>query len=57
MSPNENEQELDRLKRLNDELSSSLKRCRRILHDYEVRLTANSNETDTPDADEESRQA
>jgi len=57
MSPDENKQEVDRLKQLNDELSTSLKRCRRLLHDYEVRLTANSNEAERPDAADESREA
>jgi hypothetical protein len=57
MSPDENKEEVKRLKQLNDELSSSLKRCRRLLHDYEVRLTANSNEAERPDAAEESQEA
>jgi hypothetical protein len=37
-------EEVARLERLNEELSESLKRCRTLLHDYEVRVTANSNE-------------
>ena len=57
MSPDDNKQELDRLQQLNDELSSSLKRCRRLLHDYEVRLTANSNDAETPGTAQESREA
>lgn len=57
MSPDHNEQDLERLQQLNDELRSSLKRCRRLLHDYEVRLTANSNEAERPDAADESREA
>ena len=57
MSPDDNEQDLERLQQLNDELRSSLKRCRRLLHDYEVRLTANSNEAEKPDAADESREA
>lgn len=57
MPPDESEHELERLKQLNDELSRSLKRCRNLLHDYEVRLTANSNEAERPDAADESREA
>ena len=53
MSPEDDEQELDRLQQLNDELSNSLKRCRRLLHDYEVRLTANSNEAEAAADDSE----
>ena len=49
--------EVARLERLNEQLSDSLKRCRRMLHDYEVRLTANSNERNTPDEDEGKREA
>lgn len=37
-------EELARVERLNQELGASLKRCRKMLHDYEVRLTANFNE-------------
>lgn len=44
MSNNDETEELARLERLNEELSKSLKRCRTLLHDYEVRLAANSNE-------------
>lgn len=36
--------ELARLEQINDDLKRSLRRCRNLLHDYEVRLTANSNE-------------
>lgn len=57
MPTDDNKQELERLQKLNDELSNSLKRCRRLLHDYEVRLTANSNEAEKPDAADESREA
>lgn len=57
MPTDESEHELERLKQLNDELSRSLKRCRNLLHDYEVRLTANSNEAERPDAADESREA
>lgn len=57
MPTDDNKQELERLQQLNDELSNSLKRCRRLLHDYEVRLTANSNEAEKPDAADESREA
>ena len=39
-----NDKEVARLERLNEELKQSLRRCRDLLHDYEVRLAANSNE-------------
>jgi len=41
-------EEIARLDRLNDELKRSLRRCRDMLHDFEVRLAANSNEADPP---------
>jgi hypothetical protein len=44
VSDKDENEDVARLKRLNDELSKSLKRCRTLLHDYELRLTANSNE-------------
>lgn len=47
MSDKDETGELARLERLNDDLKRSLRRCRDMLHDYEVRLTANSNEPDT----------
>jgi len=50
-------EEVARLERLNEELNSSLKRCRALLRDYEARLAANSNEAETPDEGEETRQA
>lgn len=50
----ENEDDVARLERLNEELSKSLKRCRSLLHDYEARLAANSNVAGAPDEDEES---
>ena len=55
MSDKEEKQEVARLERVNQELSDSLKRCRKLLHDYEVRLTANSNEPDASPSDRESR--
>jgi len=50
-------EEVARLERLNEELSNSLKRCRTLLHDCEARLAANSNEAETPDEGEETREA
>lgn len=47
MSDKDETGEVARLERLNDDLKRSLRRCRDMLHDYEVRLTANSNELDT----------
>ena len=47
--------EVARLERLNDELKRSLRRCRDMLHDYEVRLTANSNEPDTAGTQEQGK--
>ena len=48
-SANKNdEQEVARLERLNNDLKRSLRRCRDMLHDYELRLTANSNEPERP---------
>jgi hypothetical protein len=51
----DNEEDVARLERLNEELSKSLKRCRSLLHDYEARLAANSNEARTFDDEEETR--
>lgn len=48
---NENEA-VARLERLNDDLKRSLRSCRDMLHDYEVRLAANSNHP-APLADEQ----
>lgn len=45
--------EVARLERLNDDLKRSLRRCRDLLHDYEVRLTANSNEPVAPAAEQD----
>jgi hypothetical protein len=45
-------EEVARLERLNDDLTRSLRRCRDLLHDYEIRLTANSNEAASPATDE-----
>ena len=56
-SDKDDNEEVARLERLNEQLSDSLKRCRRMLHDYEVRLTANSNERNTPDENEGKREA
>lgn len=44
-----------RLERLNDDLQRSLRRCRYMLHDYEVRLTANLNERHTAPKKQESK--
>jgi hypothetical protein len=52
MSDKDDNREVDRLERLNQELSSSLKRCRKMLHDYEAMLAANSNEPPAPYGDE-----
>jgi hypothetical protein len=54
MSENDENEEVARLERLNDDLKGSLRRCRDMLHDYEVRLTANSNEPIAPAAERES---
>ena len=51
----EKEDDVARLERLNEELSKSLKRCRSLLHDYEARLAANSNEARTRDDGQETR--
>jgi len=48
VSDNNDEQEIARLERLNSDLKRSLRRCRDMLHDYEVRLTANLNEPERP---------
>jgi hypothetical protein len=50
-------EQLARLERLNQDLSESLKRCRTLLHDYEVRLAANSNDPPSPDAREDTLEA
>ena len=53
MSANDKDEKVARLERLNDDLQRSLRRCRDMLHDYEVRLTANSNDPVPPaEADE-----
>jgi hypothetical protein len=49
-------EEVARLERLNDDLKRSLRRCRDMLHDYEVRLTANSNEPSSSGENQESRE-
>lgn len=49
MTDEKENEEVARLERLNDELKRSLRRCRSLLHDYEVRLTANSNEAEAPE--------
>ena len=48
MSVDNEEEEVARLERLNDDLKRSLRRCRDMLHDFEVRLTANSNDPVPP---------
>lgn len=57
MSDNDKRDEVARLERVNEDLSDSLRRCRKLLHDYEVRLTANSNERPADEADSEQREA
>jgi hypothetical protein len=54
VSDKNKEQEVARLERLNDDLKRSLRRCRDMLRDYEVRLPANSNEPNSPGEDQES---
>jgi len=49
--------EIARLERLSEELSQSLQRCRKMLHDYEARLAANSNELEIPNGRGETREA
>lgn len=44
VSVSDKDEEVARLERLNQDLKRSLRRCRDMLHDYEVRLTANSND-------------
>lgn len=53
MSDKDGNEEVARLERLNDDLKRSLRCCRDMLHDYEVRLTANSNEPNAPADDQE----
>ena len=48
MSVSDENEDVARLQRLNDDLKRSLRRCRDMLHHYEVRLTANSNDPDPP---------
>lgn len=43
VSDKDENEEVARLERLNDDLKRSLRRCRDMLHDYAARLTANSN--------------
>jgi hypothetical protein len=49
--------EVARLERLNEDLGESLRRCRKLLHDYEVRLAANSNDEASPQGEEQPRKA
>ena len=51
------DEEVARLERLNYELKTSLRRCRDLLHDYEARLAANSNEPGAPADEQESGEA
>jgi len=52
------DEERAKLKRLNEELSVSLKRCRALLKDCRSRLAANSNELHSQaDEDDESQSA
>lgn len=57
MSDHDDNQEVARLERLNEELSDSLRRCRMLLRDYGARIAANSNEVEISRGDEESREA
>lgn len=57
MSDKDENEEVARLERLNEELSKSLQRCRSLLHDFEARLAANSNEAPAREEDEETRKA
>ena len=49
MSDKDDHEDVARLERLNEDLRSSFKRCRTLVHDYEARLAANSNEALTPE--------
>jgi hypothetical protein len=51
------ENEVARLKELNSELESSIKRCRAILNDCRKRLAANTNAPEPSEKDEEGRLA
>jgi len=53
----ENENEVARLKELNSELESSLKRCRAILNDCRKKLAANTNAPESSEKGEENRLA
>ncbi|MFL6732663.1 MAG: hypothetical protein ACJ8EP_09995 [Sphingomicrobium sp.] len=57
MSHKDENDEIARLERLSEELSQSLQRCRKMLHDYEARLAANSNELEIPKGRGETREA
>lgn len=57
MMSEHDDEEVARLERLNDELKRSLKSCRKLLHDYEVRLTANLNDPPIPNIEVEARKA
>lgn len=46
MSHKDDNEEVVRLEKLNDDFKKSLRRCREMLHASEVRLAANSNEQD-----------
>lgn len=54
MSAKDKDEEVAHLERLNDDLQRSLRRCRDMLHDYEIRLTANSNDP-VPQAEADER--
>lgn len=54
VSDKDENEEVARLERLNEDLKRSLRRCRDMLHDYEVRLTANSNEPSNSADEQES---
>ena len=57
VSNREESEEVARLERLNQELRSSLRRCRTMLHDYEAMLAANSNEAQGPEEGDEKQEA
>jgi hypothetical protein len=54
MSVNDDKQEIVQLRRLNEELTSSLERCRLLLRDCKSKLAANSNDI-PPEAKDASR--
>ena len=54
MSTNDHDDhEVARLQRVNNDLKKSLQRCRDMLHDYQAKLAANSNDRTLADDSEE----